>query len=130
MIIIQGWVAPDERSVKGQSRRMLLLAHANRANGKSFTSMRSRREISRRTLPVTVAVAGAAARWQTGSMSTDVTYPYSLEIRPCKKPEGHFTWVIRERGTLLQRSDKPHSSEELARKKGEAEIERRLGSVR
>jgi len=24
-------------------------------------------------------------------MSTDATYPYTLEIRPCEKPEGHFT---------------------------------------
>ena len=60
-------------------------------------------------------------------MSTDASYPYSLEIKPCEKPEGHFTWVIRERGKLLQRSDKPHASEALARRRGEAEIERLLG---
>ncbi|MER2268544.1 hypothetical protein [Methylobacterium oxalidis] len=59
-----------------------------------------------------------------------MTYPYTREIKPCEKPDGHFTWIIRERGKLLQRSDKPHSSEELARNKGEAEIERLLDPVR
>lgn len=63
-------------------------------------------------------------------MGTGVTYPYTLEIKPCDKPEGHFTWIIGERGKLLQRSDKPHSSEELARNTGEAEIERLLGPMR
>jgi len=63
-------------------------------------------------------------------MSTDATYPYTLEIRPCEKPEGHFTWVIRDRGKLLQRSDKPHSSEALARRRGETKFERLRGAGR
>jgi hypothetical protein len=57
-------------------------------------------------------------------MSTEPTYPYALEISPCKKPAGHFQWAIRERGKLIQRSDRPHPSEENAREKGQAELER------
>ncbi len=57
-------------------------------------------------------------------MSTDTTYPYSLEVSPCEKPAGHFSWAIRERGKLIQRSDRPHPSEQKAREKGQAELER------
>jgi hypothetical protein len=57
-------------------------------------------------------------------MSTDLTYPYSLEIAPCEKPGGHFRWTIRERGKLLQRSDRVFASEQIAREKGEAELAR------
>jgi hypothetical protein len=57
-------------------------------------------------------------------MSIDQTYPYSLEVFPAEKPAGHYQWAIRERGRLLQRSDRAHPSEEKARQKGEAELER------
>ncbi len=85
---------------------------------------------SQRRAEIGSAVAVAGSGGHIGTMSTDAIYPYTLEIRPCEEPEGHFTWVIRERGKLLQRSDKPHSSEALARKRGEAEIERLLGPGR
>ena len=61
-------------------------------------------------------------------MSNDLTYPYSLEISPSEKPERHFRWAIRERGKLLQRSDRVFSSEQIARQKGEAELERLFSS--
>jgi hypothetical protein len=57
-------------------------------------------------------------------MSTEPTYPYSLEVSPCEKPRGHFQWAIRERGRLVQRSDRTHPSENQAREKGQAELER------
>jgi hypothetical protein len=57
-------------------------------------------------------------------MSTERTYPYSLEVFPTDKPAGHFQWLIRERGRLIQRSDRPQPSEEKARQKGQAELER------
>jgi len=57
-------------------------------------------------------------------MSMELTYPYSLEISPTQTPEGHFNWAIRERGKLLQRSDRVFPSERIAREKGEAELER------
>ncbi len=59
-------------------------------------------------------------------MSTDTTYPYSLEISPSERPDGHFFWSIRERGKLLQRSDRAFATEQIARKRGEAELERLL----
>jgi hypothetical protein len=49
---------------------------------------------------------------------------YSLEVTPCAKPAGHFQWAIRERGKLLQRSDRPQPTEDKARSKGQAELER------
>jgi hypothetical protein len=57
-------------------------------------------------------------------MTTTQTYPYSLEVFPATKPAGHFQWTIRERGRLVQRSDRPHVSEEKARENGQAELER------
>lgn len=57
-------------------------------------------------------------------MSTEPMYPFSLEVFPCEKPAGHFQWSIRERGRLIQRSDRPHPTESKAREKGEAELER------
>ena len=36
-------------------------------------------------------------------MSIDRTYPYSLEISPCERQEGHFQWSIRERGKLKRK---------------------------
>jgi hypothetical protein len=57
-------------------------------------------------------------------MTTEQTYPFSLEVFAVEKPAGHFQWAIRERGRLIQRSDRPHPSEDKAREKGEAELER------
>ena len=57
-------------------------------------------------------------------MSTETIHPYTLNVEPCEKPEGHFQWLIRERGKLLQRSDRPHRSEREALDRGRAELER------
>ena len=59
-------------------------------------------------------------------MNIDMTYPYSLEITPTERPEGHFLWAIRDRGKLIQRSDRAFANEQAARKRGEAELERLL----
>jgi hypothetical protein len=58
------------------------------------------------------------------SMKQEEAYPYTLEVLPCDTPAGYFRWVIRERGKLLQRSDKPHPSEEAALKSARAELDR------
>ncbi len=57
-------------------------------------------------------------------MIREEAYPYTLEVHPCENPEGHFRWLIRERGKLFQRSDKPHPSQEAALKSARAELER------
>ncbi len=54
-------------------------------------------------------------------MTENPTHPYTLEIR--QGPGGHFQWAIRDRGKLVQRSDRSHASEAEARRKGEAAIE-------
>jgi hypothetical protein len=59
-------------------------------------------------------------------MSTESTSPYTLDVSPCVKPAGHFQWTIRERGKLIQRSDRPHPSEDKARANGQAELDRLL----
>ena len=59
-------------------------------------------------------------------MTTDATYPYTLDVSPCTKPEGHFQWAIRKHGKLIQRSDRAHRSEQGARENGQAEIERQF----
>ena len=70
------------------------------------------------------ALAREARACHKLSMNTEPMYPYSLEVMPCEKPAGHFQWSIRERGRLIQRSDRPHPSESKAREKGQAELER------
>jgi hypothetical protein len=54
-------------------------------------------------------------------MSDNPTYPYTLDVS--EKPGGQYQWAIRERGRLIQRSDRPHFSERDARQKGEAAVE-------
>lgn len=70
------------------------------------------------------ALAREARACHKFSMNTEPMYPYSLEVFPCEKPAGHFQWAIRERGRLIQRSDRLHPSEPQAREKGQAELER------
>lgn len=57
-------------------------------------------------------------------MSTEQTYPYSLEVLPVEISAEHFQWLIRERGKLIQRSDRLQPSEDKAREKGQVELER------
>ena len=47
-------------------------------------------------------------------MTTDVPHPYSITVEPLKKPEGHFGWLLRRNGTLIERSDRPQATEARA----------------
>jgi hypothetical protein len=62
-------------------------------------------------------------------MSDEKTHPYTLEVTPSQAKPGQFTWAIRERGKLIQRSDRLLGSEKAARKDGMAQIERMLQGV-
>ncbi len=61
------------------------------------------------------------AACHTAGMNENPTHPYTLDVS--ERPGGHFEWAIRERGKLLQRSDRSHPSERDARQKGEAALE-------
>jgi hypothetical protein len=63
-------------------------------------------------------------------MSHEKAYPYTLDVQPCDSPIGHFRWVIRERGKLLQRSERTHHSQEAALKSGRSELERIAAAAR
>src|SRR3954453_4270449 len=46
-----------------------------------------------------------------GMSDDNGTYPYTLAVLPCEKPAGHFQWVIRKHGKLVERverSDRAH----------------------
>ena len=55
-------------------------------------------------------------------MSKSQTHPYALEVS--QRADGYFEWVIRDRGRLIERSDRQYPAEHLAREKGEAALER------
>ena len=74
-------------------------------------------------------MAGAHAIGRGMSEETG-TYPYTLEALPCDKRAGQFRWVIRKHGKLIERSDKPYFSEQAARAKGQAALERQFRSDR
>ena len=60
-------------------------------------------------------------------MSTAERSPrYSLDVEPSKRSPGSYEWAIRERGKVLQRSDRVHRSEGEALRHGEQELERIL----
>ncbi len=61
-----------------------------------------------------------------GMSKDNGTYPYSLAVLPCEKPAGHFQWVIRKHGKLIERSDRAHPSERSARERGQAALERQF----
>ena len=52
-------------------------------------------------------------------MSPDRHARYTLEVQPSKRTDGAFEWAIRDRGKLIQRSDRVERSEQAARKRGE-----------
>ena len=56
-----------------------------------------------------------------GCMNGNPTHPYTLEV--VKLPDGRFQWSIRERGKLLERSDRLQPSEQAAREHGLKAIE-------
>src|SRR4051794_26464769 len=66
----------------------------------------------------------------SGMTNDNPTYPYTLTILPNQRLSGHFDWAIRKHGTLAERSDRPHPSEQSARKSGEGALERHLGGDR
>ncbi|MDN3573306.1 hypothetical protein [Methylobacterium longum] len=39
-------------------------------------------------------------------MADPVPHPYSIEVSPLAKPEGHFQWAIRKSGKLADRPDR------------------------
>ena len=55
---------------------------------------------------------------------TDDFTPYTLEVQPNPRSQGHWLWTIRPHGKLLQRSDRKHESEGKARRDAEEVIER------
>jgi len=59
-------------------------------------------------------------------MADEVPHPYSIEISPLIKPEGHFRWAIRRSGKLIERSDRPHRSEAKARESAMEAVERMM----
>src|SRR3712207_6509309 len=63
---------------------------------------------------------------QLGMSHDNSTSPYTLEVRLCEKPAGHFQWAIRKHGKLVERSDRAHSSERSAQESGQAALERQL----
>ena len=62
-------------------------------------------------------------------MNDEKTHPYTLEVIPNQAKPGQFQWAIRERGRLIQRSDRLLGSEKAARKDGMAQIERLLNGM-
>ncbi|WCS24185.1 hypothetical protein LOK46_24060 [Methylobacterium sp. NMS14P] len=57
-------------------------------------------------------------------MADEVPHPYSIEVSPLAKPEGHFQWAIRRSGTLIERSDRPYRSEARAHESAMEAVER------
>src|SRR5688572_20226459 len=51
--------------------------------------------------------------WHTPPMNDNPTHPYTLDVS--KLPDGRSQWAVRERGKLLQRSDRLQHSEQSAR---------------
>ena len=62
-------------------------------------------------------MASLTAGCHTRRMNHNPTYPYTLEVLQTRP--GVFNWAIRERGKVLQRSDRYESTEPAARKRGE-----------
>ena len=47
-------------------------------------------------------------------MTEDIPHPYSIEILELATPRGQYGWALRRSGKLIQRSDRPHASEQKA----------------
>ena len=63
---------------------------------------------------------------QSGMNDHNATYPYTLTIVPSERLAGHFDWVIRRHGNLIERSDRLYSSERSAQESGQTALERQL----
>ena len=68
-------------------------------------------------------------KWHRPAMTNDVPHPYSIEVSPLPKPEGHFGWAMRKYGKLVERSDRPHPTEHKARESALAAVERDMNPV-
>lgn len=62
--------------------------------------------------------------------SDNKNHPFTLDITPAQRTAGHFEWAIRKHGKLVERSDRPQSSERSAREKGQAALERQFRGER
>ena len=59
-------------------------------------------------------------------MTETVPHPYAIEVAALTKPEGQFGWAIRRSGKLIERSDRPYTSEAKAHAKALEAIERAM----
>ena len=64
--------------------------------------------------------------WHSAPMSDAVPHPYSIDVSPLAKPEGHFQWAIRRSGKLIERSDRAHRSAAKAHESALEAIERAM----
>ena len=71
-----------------------------------------------------VALAAVRATWHMADMTEAVPHPYSITVEPLKKPEGQFGWALRKHGKLIERSDRPFSTEAKAFEAAMKAIER------
>jgi hypothetical protein len=62
-------------------------------------------------------------------MRTDPSPRYTLEVQPSKRTDGAFEWAIRDRGKLIQRSDRVERTEQAARKRGEEVLDHIIHGV-
>ena len=47
-------------------------------------------------------------------MTSQVPHPYAIEVHPLETAAGVYRWILRRSGKVLERSDRPHASEEKA----------------
>ena len=87
--------------------------------GSTMTTKEGKRARAHRSFNAEAANVG-------GAMSTRKPARYTLEVEPSKRSPGTCEWTIRERGKVLQRSNRVHRSEGGARRHGEQELERVL----
>jgi hypothetical protein len=56
--------------------------------------------------------------------------PFTFELVPSRREAGGYHWAIRKHGKLVQRSDTPLPTEDMARVQAQAMIERlRIGQT-
>jgi hypothetical protein len=60
------------------------------------------------------------------STADEVPHPYSIEVSPLVRPDGHFRWAIRRSGKLIERSDRPYRSEAEAYERALEAIQREM----
>lgn len=63
-------------------------------------------------------------------MNDNAMHPYTLDVRASERKPGLFDWSIRRNGTLIQRSDRIHRTEEDARASGTKAVEKQIEGSR